>query len=107
MSDKPILKPRDDGLWELVEDWNGIPAGYPTDGASVPRFLWRVLGPPFEADTIAAAIKHDWEYDRDMKSRAEIDAEFYHDLREHGVGIFRASLYWLGVRLFGGLYYGK
>ena len=29
----PLLRPRADGKWELAEDWEGIPAGFATDGA--------------------------------------------------------------------------
>ena len=106
MSDTPIIKPRSDGMWELVEDYQGVPAGFVTDGASVPRFLWRVLGPPLEADTIGAAVKHDWEYARAARPRADIDADFYFDLRADGVGVIRSALYWLGVRIGGGAAYG-
>lgn len=26
MSDRPIIMPLDNGLWQLVEEWDGIPA---------------------------------------------------------------------------------
>ena len=51
----PVLMPRDDGRYELVARYHEVPAGFVTDGASIPRLLWRVLGHPFEADTIGAA----------------------------------------------------
>lgn len=39
-----------------------VPAGFKTDGASVPRFLWRAVGHPFQADVIRAAVIHDYLY---------------------------------------------
>ena len=54
----------------LQEDWtvevNGyrftVPAGTSTDGASIPRFLWRVCGHPLQAPRLYAALLHDWIY---------------------------------------------
>lgn len=104
----PVIKPRADGKWELAENFGYVPKGFITDGASVPRFLWRLLGPPMEADTIAAAIRHDYHYEHPkMLSRADADDEFYWDLRGNGVATWRAYLYWLGVRAFGWMHYGK
>ena len=54
----PVLMPRDDGRYELVARYHEVPAGFVTDGASIPRLLWRVLGHPFEADIIGAAVRH-------------------------------------------------
>lgn len=107
MSDAPILKAREDGRWELAEDWQGIPAGFVTDGASVPRFFWRVLGAPVEAKTIGAFVKHDWAYQTGAKKRKAADGELYDDLRASGVSKFKAACYWLGVRAFGWLHYYK
>ena len=36
-----------------------VPKGEPTDGASIPKVLWTVLGHPFDPDFINAAIIHD------------------------------------------------
>jgi hypothetical protein len=38
-----------------------VPAGFVTDGASVPRFLWP-LYPPMDGDYDAAAVLHDYAY---------------------------------------------
>ena len=45
-------------LWEGVT----VPAGTTTDGASIPRMLWRVCGHPLEAPRVYAALLHDWLY---------------------------------------------
>ncbi len=54
----------------LQEDWMVevcgyrfvVPAGTSTDGASIPRFLWRVCGHPLESPRLYAALLHDWIY---------------------------------------------
>lgn len=35
------------------------PGGMETDGASIPRVLWRVVGPPMLAPYVRAAVIHD------------------------------------------------
>lgn len=53
-----------------MEDWAvevcgyrfTVPAGATTDGASIPRFLWRVCGHPLMAPRVYAALLHDWIY---------------------------------------------
>lgn len=37
-----------------------IPAGFVTNGASIPRFFWRLVGDPFAPDYVCAAVVHDW-----------------------------------------------
>ena len=65
-SDDVVVRRLDDVLWTVVEplvyrgkrDLFVVPAGFPTDFATVPRVVvWLV--PPFGRYT-AAAILHDW-----------------------------------------------
>ena len=107
MSDVPMLMPRADGAWELVADFGDVPAGFVTDGASVPRLLWRVLGPPLEADTVAASVEHDYDYKTGRIPRREADDKYYRNLRRDGVGRVRAAIYWLGVRIGGAPHYNS
>ena len=101
----PVVTPTADGLWRLVEPFAEAPKGFCTDGATIPRFLWRVLGAPMETKTIGPAIRHDWHYADGDLSRKDADDEFYSDLRDNGVSLWKASLFWLGVRLFGWIRY--
>ena len=105
MSDRPIIMPLDNGLWQLVEEWDGIPAGFVTDGGSIPRLLWRVIGPPVDAQTIAAFIRHDWNYQTARVKRKQADQQLYADLRAAGVSRLRAYAIYAGVRAFGGSHY--
>ena len=109
----PLIPPLEKGgMWELENDWSlfyrgeiyHIPAGFKTDGASIPRFLWRVCGTPLDAPRVYAAIVHDWLYSGgDVKaSRADADA-IYRDLQiALGVPRFKACVEWAALRWFGG-----
>lgn len=107
MSDKPILMPREDGKWELAADYGDIPKGFVTDGGTIPRFWWRVVGTPVDAETIGAYIKHDWKYYTGCVPRLQADEELYRDLRAAGVGYFRAKAVYFAVRACGWQYYNE
>ena len=107
MSDKPILVPRDDGTWELAEDYGEVPKGFITDGGSIPRLFWRLIGAPMEAATCAAYIRHDWKYATGCVSRLQADEERYEDLRAAGIDYFRAKAVYFAVRVCGWRHYNQ
>lgn len=81
-----------------------IPAGYVTDGASVP------FGRARYTDLLPAAIVHDFRYDpvpddRGIKQRTmtrkEADMEFLHNLKACGISWTRRRAAYRAVRLFG------
>ena len=81
-----------------------VPAGFESDGASVPRFFWRVVFPPGDTKALRAAFLHDWIYRTHPEgwSRAAADELFRQVLIEDGIPRNSADLAWWGVRLFGG-----
>lgn len=79
-----------------------IPAGYESDGMSVPRWLWASVGPRIAPRTIGPSIAHDWLYTRHCTTRAEADAWYREALRGNGYPAWRCWEVWLGVRLGGG-----
>lgn len=100
----------------LMEDWRVVVRGHEfviprrttTDGASIPRFLWRVCGCPHEAPRVYAALLHDWLYANGAQmgiSRAEADECYYALLRHFAVGAFRAGVEFYALRLCGGAHY--
>ncbi len=104
------------GLWILAEDWsvelsNGmilhIRAGFASDGASIPRFLWRVCGPRYAPTTFAPALAHDALYAARLLPRARADSEFRRLLQYNGVGYFKAWSYFRAVRAFGWIAYRR
>ena len=79
-----------------------VPVGFESDGASVPRFFWRMLSPKIYGVTLAPSIEHDFLYDQKAETRQAVDA-FYRDLLiEEGYSKWKANLTYLGVRMGGG-----
>ena len=80
-----------------------VPVGFRSDGASVPRFFWRLVFPPGDAQALRAAFLHDWIYRTHPEGwdRKKADDLFYDVLVADGVPKWRAYLAWSGVRLGG------
>ena len=108
----------------LMEDWHVdvrgfsfvVPKGSMTDGASIPRFLWRVCGHPLQAPRVYAAMLHDWLYagvDNGGEgganpgdiTRREADRCYYSLRRHFGVSRWKAYVEYVALRLFGGSHY--
>jgi len=110
----PLVKPViESELWEVVRDWTAtvdgdvhtVPAGFRTDGASIPRFLWRICGHPMATRRFPAAVIHDWLYETlpDLSvSREYADGQYRAALVALGFPAWAARLEWLALRLFGG-----
>ena len=99
-------------MWVLVEDYVlelpvcgrrlRVHAGFVSDGASVPRVLWRLAGHPFAASTMAPALVHDAICRSRLFTRAECDREFYELLNRNGATARRkAPCFYLAVRIGG------
>jgi hypothetical protein len=101
----------------LMDDWHidrvcdlrfDIDAGTTTDGASIPRFLWRVCGHPLEAPRVYAALLHDWLYAVGWQmgiSRKKADEIYRALLRHFGVSAWIAATEYYALRLCGGAHY--
>jgi len=113
----PWLEPTGD-KYTLAVDWTTdclglldapitIPAGYVTDGASVPRFLWPICGTPMESPRICAAIVHDWLYDvgGDDADRKTADVLYKDYNIALGMTKFTAIVEYHAIRLFGGSHF--
>ena len=81
-----------------------VPAGFESDGASVPRLFWRVVFPPSDNKALRAAFLHDWIYRTHPAgwSRAAADNLFRTVLIEDGMPRLSATFAYWGVRLGGG-----
>ena len=90
-------------LAPLVYENLTVPAGFSSDGASVPRFFWRIVFPPGDTRALRAAFLHDFIYRNHPEgwSRKAADDLFRKVLIEDGVPRFSADLAWCGVRCFG------
>lgn len=78
-----------------------VPAGYRSDLASVPRPV-RAVWSRLEGETAAAALLHDYLYSTHITPRWAADGLFYEALKSEGVPMFKRTVMWLAVRLFGG-----
>ena len=81
-----------------------IHEGFKTDGASIPRFLWRIIGHPFAPRIIRAAVVHDYLYSKECDlnmDRKKADREFRNIMKTDGVKVIKRNLLYFGVRIGG------
>lgn len=79
-----------------------VPAGFTSNGCSVPRFLWSLLSPAIDNTTIKASCVHDWLYENHVCTRKEADQWYRDDLKANGYPTWKANLVYVGVRVGGG-----
>ena len=113
---KPYYSDEDGELWELTDAFHvmvecfpfTVPAGFVTDGASIPRFLWRICGHPMSTKRLPAAVLHDWFYYSVTDfTRAEADQAYRDGLITLGFPRWKANLEYYALRLFGGSHYAR
>lgn len=75
-----------------------IKQGFLYDGLSNPRFLWRVLGHPWQSETEASALVHDALYQTELLPRAQADNIFYQLMIIDEVAKAKAVSYYTGVK---------
>ncbi|MCP4410913.1 MAG: DUF1353 domain-containing protein [Gammaproteobacteria bacterium] len=88
------------------------PKGMETDGASIPRFFWRLVGSPLSGKYRQAAVIHDAGYLGVLRwwsgavqknyTRKEVDDLFLVLMEALGVSWWRRRAMHLAVRWFGG-----
>lgn len=75
--------------------------GYEWDGASIPRFFWRLVGHPFTSSYRRASLVHDWLCESHALAWQDAHAILYYACRLSGVGWWQArriyaAVYWFG-----------
>jgi uncharacterized protein DUF1353 len=110
-SGDPILKWNPDGRTMTVmtelsyTDPQGViwdaPAGSVTDGASIPRYLWSVMGGPFEGKYRNASVLHDVAYEKHNRPWWDCDRMFYNAMRCSGVSAAEAKTMYYALYKFG------
>ena len=104
----------DEGKYQLNEpgaiiEGVHIPPGFKWDGASIPRFLWRVVDSPFQPELMVPSMVHDYLYeqgDASGFSRKQADRLLRKLLRANGVDDDLAKTMYSGVRIGGRSHYG-
>ena len=122
--DKPAVRPLKGSDYELAQDfyfpttvggdghggpphtiaWDvvvHVKPGFRTDGASIPRLLWRVFGSPYDPDIFPDAIAHDALYRGEIVPRKDADRAFLKMMEKSGVPKKKRRLIYRGVRWFG------
>ena len=92
-----------DGRIRLLKHLGEVPVGFVCDGASVPRFLWRLFGHPYDRIHIRAGVGHDHDYTvgGSEEDRLAADLRYRDNIRKDGAGPIQAQLEYIGIRFFG------
>ena len=99
--------------WTLKEDVSFtnehfkifVKSGFITDGASIPKLFWSIVGSPLEADLLLPAIIHDGLYTNETLSRDVCDDLLREMLLLNCVSQLKANLIYSAVRMFGGSHF--
>lgn len=94
---------------ELLEDFYyendyykiTVKPGFVFDGASIPKFFWRLIGHPFSYKLIRAALIHDILYATEYLNRQTADDLFSAMLDESDVLDWKEYLMYTAVRVGG------
>jgi hypothetical protein len=78
------------------------PEGSITDGASIPRFLWPIIGNPLQGPYRRAAVLHDTYYRSHAQPKEQVDLMFYNAMVYGGTSLTKAYWMWKAVCWFGG-----
>lgn len=100
-----ITEPFTEDVWKGkgITDSVRVKAGFISDGASIPRWMWPIIGPPIRSEHFLPAIVHDWlcvhasSYDERLMG----DAKFFALLRKYGVPRWKRTLMYMAVRAYG------
>jgi hypothetical protein len=78
-----------------------VPAGFRTDGASIPQLAWSVIGAPFNGPYLDAAIVHDFGCERHPTSWQNVHRLFYLGMRAKQLDLLRSKIMYAAVYHFG------
>lgn len=105
-----LLKPIDGVVMEVQQPFGFIdarnrrwevPAKYRTDGASIPRALWSIVGSPFTGNYLAAAIIHDFYCHLKSRDWGEVHSAFFDAMITNKVDSTQAKVMYYAVYRFG------
>jgi hypothetical protein len=77
------------------------PIGSVVDGASIPRYLWSIMGGPFEGRYRNASVLHDVAYGEHKRPWQDCDRMFYYAMRCSGVSAIEAKTMFYALYRFG------
>ena len=115
-SGKTVLERIDSTVYELKSSLSfenekykvTIKSGLMTDGASIPKIFWSIIGCPLNGKYVGSALIHDGLYASHILSKEESDLLFLDMMKDNGVAKWRRKLMYYAVKYFGkSSYYGK
>ena len=71
------------------------------NGASIPRFLWAFIGPPFTGDYRRASVVHDVACDTRNRPHVDVHQMFCEAMAAAGVPGWKRHLMCAAVKIFG------
>src|SRR6266849_10466453 len=77
------------------------PIGSVVDGASIPRYLWSIMGGPFEGKYRNGSVLHDVAYGEHKRPWQDCDRMFYCAMRCSGVSAVEAKTMFYALYRFG------
>lgn len=108
--DDLLLKDVGDGRqFELLEQYRyvdpsqtvwAVPKGAIVNGASIPSYLWSLVGGPWEGKYRNASVIHDYFFDRKQYDSDSVHRVFYDAMITSGVAPVRAKLMYFAVLRF-------
>jgi hypothetical protein len=110
-----ILEDLDNGSWKLQNDFSyeddsiqvTIKSNFITDGASIPKIFWSIVGNPLENDLLKPAIIHDGLYTLMQLKRLECDKLLKEMMLFNGTSKAKTYFIYYAVRFFGGSHWKK
>jgi hypothetical protein len=100
--------PREPRKMKLTQDFSFMdkhnvlwtaPAGAIIDGASIPRFFWRVIGSPFFGHYRRASVIHDVYCVSKERPHKQVHRMFYEAIRADGVSKTKAKAMYFALKL--------
>lgn len=77
-----------------------VPAGFESDGMSVPKYLWWAWNPKNHLDLLECSVVHDYLYASKVVSRRRADIWYRNQLEKHGYAV-GSVLAFGALRFFG------
>ena len=84
----------------IIRNYVTVPAGFRSDGASIPWPLRFLAGHPF-GSCLRSAVIHDWIYSRNLGTRRKADRVMFTAMGVEGVSMFRRCIIWAAIRVGG------
>lgn len=110
----PLFESVGNGAVRFVREWQEpvwlrinfvvtIPAGYVSDGYSIPRAAWLIVGHPFGQRHMIPAFVHDYLCDaaKSYEERVLADAVFFRLMHTYQVPRFKRAAFYVSVRCWG------